>query len=261
MLQSDLERSERRPEEAYLHKLKRRYPGAFQAAKFAIGSAVGFFDTLIILTIGTYLLYGTLSAPHSAFSSPHFIALNILAFVIGVTVAFFINETLIVRLEGRKVSYDVISTANRLGKFQLIFLAGNLVMVAIQLLLLKTFSVPPVLGTIVGAVFAFPISYFFSMRFIWRINNGEFDLGHHQELFQRESRQNSSNKDNNLPNIYLHHDPVAALPERIVTVDGVYVVNVEENRFDIFPTDERSGETKIEFALKVDVSPEKSNGK
>lgn len=245
----------------FLHSWKEDYPQFFRAGKFAAGSAVGFFDTEIILTLGTYLIYGKFSAPPSAFSSPNFVALNVLAFVIGVTVAFFINEFLIVRLEGYEVKYDILGTASRLAKFQLFFLAGNLVTVGIELLLLKLLAIPPVVGVIIGAVVAFPLSYFFSMHFIWRIANGGFEQFSRQEDLQSKNfHDDSNNCRDGFPRIYFHHDPLTTLPERIVTANGgAYCLDVHENRFDVFSANDGTGETRIEFALRLEVCPEEEN--
>ncbi len=43
-------------------------------------------------------------------------------------------------------------------------------MVAIELLLMKEFSFPPAVGIVAGAIASFPLSYFFSIHFIWEIN-------------------------------------------------------------------------------------------
>ncbi len=227
-------------------RLIERYPSCLRAAKLAAGSGIGFLDTEIILTTGTYLLYGRQSTPPAAFYSPFFLALNIIAFVLGVTVAFFVSESLIFQGETRK-SYSIASILERLGKFQLIFLAGNLGMVAVEMLMLEELAFPPVLGIIVGAIVSFPISYFFSTRFVWQIRSNdsrvvcERSKGFGGYSSQRKIRQN-----------YLRN-PMGALPERILTPYGNYSLDVEEYHFDVFPDKE---ETKIEFAMKVDVARE-----
>ena len=224
-------------------QLKTRHPSAFTAVKFATGSAIGFLDTEIILTLGTLGLYGGLRAPTSALYSPYFIALNIFAFIVGVTVAFLINESLLVKREGYQFNYGLNALLVRLGKFQLIFLTGNMVMIAVELLLLKTLALPPVLGNFAGAFISFPVSYFFSMRFIWHLNGNE-EVGTQEKYRKRIAR------------LYLRRNPIADLPKRIVTQDRIYNLSVLENRFDISEAKGKREETRIEFAVKIDVFPE-----
>ncbi len=88
-----------------LHQISWQYPSVFRAAKFAAGSFVGFLDTEIILAAGTYFLYGKLSAPSFAFQSVQFVLINIISFVFGVTVTFFINNTLLIQNTGREINY------------------------------------------------------------------------------------------------------------------------------------------------------------
>jgi putative flippase GtrA len=166
------EKRQPRAKDGKIPRLMKRYAGLINAVKFATGSAIGFLDTEIILVVGSYFLYGKLSAPQSASSSASLWALNAAAFGIGVTVAFFVNEMLILRNEGGTWhKFGLWSILGRLVKFQLIFLTGNLIIVIVQLMLLREFSVPPYLGNIIGAIVSFPTSYFFSMRFVWSLNN------------------------------------------------------------------------------------------
>ena len=60
--------------------------------------------------------------------------------------------------------------ANRLGKFQLAYLLGNVVNILVALALLADLSLSPVYGNIVGAIAAYPISYFISMRIVWKLD-------------------------------------------------------------------------------------------
>ena len=149
--------------------LSRRYQTIFRTAKFATGSLVGFLDTEIMVTAGTFFLYGKSSAPSSAFHSAPFILINIIAFVTGVTVAFFINESLLIRHDVERINSGYQAILTRLGRFQLILLTSNLTMIAVELLMIKEFSFPPILSIVVGAIVSFPLSYFFSIRYIWTI--------------------------------------------------------------------------------------------
>lgn len=228
-----------------LRRLIERYPFIFRAAKFAGGSAIGFVETEIILMIGTYFLYGSLSAPPNAFSSLSFLALNIAAFVTGVTVAFFINETLIGHVKSPKINYDLLV---RLLKFQLIFLSGNLAMIAVELLMLREFAFLPILGIVVGAIATFPLSYFFSMRFVWQISRSDVKTvprgleAHEIEPCELQIK---------LHQIFLDN-PIYSLPERLLAPLGDYCLNVQKYRVCVFPGKDRR-ETRIEFSLKMDV--------
>ncbi len=132
------EKPSRSSEENKFRRFLRKYKGIFRASKFAAGSAIGFLDTEIILVLGTYLLYGKVTAPQSANSSPAFWALNAIAFAIGVTVAFFVNEMLMPRSTLESFPRPgPLNTIQRLVKFQLIFLTGNVIIIIVQLLLLR----------------------------------------------------------------------------------------------------------------------------
>jgi putative flippase GtrA len=152
-----------------LQKIKTKYFPLFHAAKFGIAVASGFLVTEIILTMGVFLAYKTLSVPSINSFAPTLIELNVIAFGVGVTVAFFLNEKITVneQVVNRRRARN---TVLRLLKYQLISLAGNIVTIAVQLVLLRALSVPPSLGNIVGGIISFPISYFFSMKVVWRIS-------------------------------------------------------------------------------------------
>ena len=185
-----------RSENHQLGQLEKRYRSWFAAAKLALGSGAGFLDTEITLTLGTYLLYHRFSAPAGAFYSPLFLGLNIFAFVVGVTVAFFITEPLILRDQDHKIKNNFPARLERLGKFQLLFLVGNLVMVAVQMFMLREFGFPPVFGNIVGAIVSFPVSYFSSMHFIWQLKGFDSDAisrnESEDELDEQEERGESA---------------------------------------------------------------------
>jgi GtrA-like protein len=65
-------------------------------------------------------------------------------------------------IEGRK------GLITRLLKYEGVNGAGNAVTVLVQLLLLNLLSFSPVLGNIIGAIIAYPVTYFISMRLVWR---------------------------------------------------------------------------------------------
>ena len=241
-----------KPEDSHgLRHFAKRYPSLFRAAEFAVGSGVGFLDTEIILILGTCLLYQQPNAPPSAFSSPPFVALNIFAFVFGVTVAFFIDESLILHGDRREISYNFHAILLRLCQFQLIFLAGNLMMTGVELLMLKEFGLPPVLGLIAGAIISFPVSYFFSIRYIWKIR------GNHPVIVQNRPQEIPVHLvgREQLPEILLD-DPISTPPDRITAPYGDYYLDVQECRFDVSPSAKEEAETRIDFSLKVDLDRE-----
>jgi putative flippase GtrA len=141
-----------------------------RVAKFAVASGVGFLVTEAILASGVMLLYHGTSVPANASSSPTLIGLNALAFGIGVTVAFIINERVTVKGEGEETRKGWTNWLVRWGKYQLAALLGNVVTVGVQLALLAAFSLSPIYGNIVGAIVSYPVSYVVSMRFVWKVH-------------------------------------------------------------------------------------------
>src|SRR5579872_312524 len=116
-----------------VNNLEKRFGALFRAAKFGIAGIVGFFVAELILTIGVYELYHNLNVQSSAYASPTLLELNVLAFGIGVTVSFFINEKITVNNEAeQKKSQGAKNTIIRLLKFQLVYLAGNAVTIGVQ---------------------------------------------------------------------------------------------------------------------------------
>ena len=245
----DLENAERsRPaEESRLRRVLKKYERAFRAGKFAAGSAIGFLDTEIILVLGTYLLYGKLSPPQAANSSPYFWALNAIAFAAGVTVAFFVNEMLISRSQaGSFARPSLWNTIQRLVKFQLIFLTGNVIIIIVQLLLLREFGIAPYVGNIIGAIVSFPASYFFSMHFVWNPNTSPPRTKPVQRKLTGKIRGGSkSTKD--------YERQIARQFPRF-TNDNVDI-EVHEYRLDVTHPFENT--VAIHFSLKLDVTPKK----
>jgi putative flippase GtrA len=150
-------------------RLKTKYSSIFHAAKFGIATAIGFLVTEILLSLGVYFVYHSFSVPSIDSFSTTLIELNAIAFFIGVSVAFFLNEKFTIGNKGARKS-GAGNTVIRLLKYQLVSLAGNIVTVLVQLALLRYFGVAPSLGNIIGAVLSFPISYFVSMKLVWRLS-------------------------------------------------------------------------------------------
>ena len=149
-----------------VRELDRKYH-FFRLAQFGIAGIVGFLVLEAILVAGLYVLFGNFNIPSNFASSPELLSLDIFASVIGVVVGFFVNERTTVRGIGRREKgwKDALV---RLGKFEGVYALGSAITIAVQLALLAWMSLPPAVGNIVGAVAAYPVSYFISMRFVWR---------------------------------------------------------------------------------------------
>ena len=144
-------------------------PATFRIAKFAVASGVGFLIAEAILVAGVIEFYHTTKVPGIS-SSPTILGLDALAFGIGVTAAFIINERVTVRGQGEERKGGRGTWLVRWGKYQLASLLGNVLIVAVQLALLATVLLSPVYGSIVGAVVSYPVTYAVSMRFVWRLH-------------------------------------------------------------------------------------------
>ena len=143
----------------------------FRAGMFGFASGIGFLIAEVILTIGVLVLFGSINVKTAVYASPSLLELNILALSIGVTVSFFINQSSTVRNRARPLanSDHLKDLVVRLLKFQLVSSAGNALIIGVQLLLLREFSISPSIGNIIGALISFPFSYFVSMRYVWKI--------------------------------------------------------------------------------------------
>jgi putative flippase GtrA len=149
-------------------EIDKRY-GILRAAKFGIAGAIGFLVAELIIIIGLYSIYGKANIPSTIYSSPSLLTLNIVAFVIGVTVGFFVNERITVRNVGEQKYGGIRNVGIRLIKFQGVYAIGNAITICVQLGLLRALSLSPAIGNIIGAVVAFPVSYFISMRVVWKL--------------------------------------------------------------------------------------------
>lgn len=137
-----------------------------RAAKFGVSVAIGFLAAEAIIIAGLYLAYGKPDVPSNDASSPTLLALDVFALVSGVIVGFFLNERTTVRGSARDKGAK--NTLVRLGKFEGVSALGNAITIGVQLALLGTFSLSPAIGNIIGAIVAYPPSYFISMRVVWR---------------------------------------------------------------------------------------------
>jgi len=149
-----------------VRELDRKYH-FFRLAQFGIAGIVGFLVLEAILVVGLYALYGNVNIPRDFASSPELLSLDVFASVIGVVVGFFVNERTTVRGMGRREK-GWKDTLVKLGKFEGVYAFGSAITIAVQLALLAWLSLSPAVGNIVGAVAAYPVSYFIAMRFVWR---------------------------------------------------------------------------------------------
>lgn len=139
-----------------------------RAAEFGAAGAVGFLVAEGVVLLGLYAIYGTTSISGSIYSSPELLALDIFAFVVGVTAGFIVNEKTTVRKVARAEKGGTKAVLSRLGRFQGVYALGNAITIGVQLALLAEFSLSPLLGNVAGAVAAYPVSYIVSMRVVWR---------------------------------------------------------------------------------------------
>jgi len=150
-----------------IRELDRKYK-IFRLAQFGIAGIVGFVVLEAILVAGLYAIHGNVNTPSNFASSPELLFLDILASVIGVVVGFFVNEKTTVRsLDMRGRGWKV--TLLRLGKFEGVYALGSAITIVVQLALLAWFALSPAIGNIVGAIIAYPVSYYMSMRVVWKI--------------------------------------------------------------------------------------------
>jgi putative flippase GtrA len=138
-----------------------------RAAKFGIAVGIGFLAAEAIIIVGLYIVYGRPDVPSNAASSPILLALDISALLSGAIVSFFLNEMTTVR--GTAPANGAKNTLVRLGKFEGVSALGNAISIGVQLGLLAAFSLSPAIGNVIGAIVAYPPSYFISMRLVWRV--------------------------------------------------------------------------------------------
>jgi len=142
--------------------------GVLRAVKFGVAGIIGFAVAEAIIIVGLFLINGTLEAPSGYSSSPSLLAVDVVAFVIGVTVGFFVNERTTVKDLPSRESGSA-GTAVRLAKYQGVYVVGNAITIGTQLALLAAFALSPAIGVLVGAEVAYPVSYAISMRFVWKV--------------------------------------------------------------------------------------------
>ena len=148
----------------------REKPNFPVVGKFAMVSGIGFLVSEAILAVEVLAYYHTTKVPSVASASVTILGMDVVAFVVGVTVAFFLNERFTAAVPREQRARDWKSVLFRWAKYQLAALLGNAILIGVQLALLGEFSVSPLAGTIIGAAISFPVSYIVSMRFVWGIH-------------------------------------------------------------------------------------------
>ncbi len=146
-------------------RLETRY-GIVKTLRFAIAGMLGFVVTEVMMTIGLLVFFGKLSIPHASFASPALLGLDVVSLLIGVTASFFVNERITIHVPKGEKGGEA-SRFRRLVKFQVVSGIGNTGIVVVQLFLLATLEVSPLLGSIVGAIVTYPLVYYISIRYVW----------------------------------------------------------------------------------------------
>ena len=139
---------------------------AVKVLQFGLASALGFVVAEAILIIGVIAIFRAVDVPGFAASSRTILGLDILAFGIGVTVAFAINEK-VTFTRREVVGNGKKSRIYRWGKYQVASLFGNVIIVFVQLMLLGLISLSPVIGNVAGAIVSYPMTYALSTHFVW----------------------------------------------------------------------------------------------
>lgn len=152
-----------------LEEVDRRYE-ILRVAKFGVATGAGFLVVEAILVVGMLLFYHTTQVPSVAFSSSTLLGLTALAFGVGATVAFLVNERVAFKNKSKKSRRARSSWLARWGRYQLAALFGNAVIVVIQLSLLATISLSPASGHIIGSIVTYPLSYVISSHFVWGVS-------------------------------------------------------------------------------------------
>ena len=143
--------------------------GLVRAVEFGVAGIVGFLAAEAIIVAGLFLAYGSVAVPGGFSSSPMLLSIDVVAFLVGVTVGFFVNEWTTVKDAPNRENDGRRGVLMRLAKYQGVYVLGNAITIGTQLLLLAGFSLSPAVGVMVGAVVAYPVSYAISMRFVWKI--------------------------------------------------------------------------------------------
>jgi len=142
--------------------------GVFRMAKFGMAQLIGFLIAEGVLALSLMSYYHNFWVPQDSYSSPLLIGLNLLAFVVGVAVAFCINEMVNIRVQAHGAQGRASGVFFRFLKYQAVNGAGKPIILVVELVLLALLGVSPVLGLMVGAMICYPVMYLASMHFVWQ---------------------------------------------------------------------------------------------
>lgn len=130
---------------------------AIRGSKFSLVSLLSFGIEEFVLGGGIYLI-----------GTAYLVPINVAAVFTSVAVGFMLNENWTVRNEGFHGGM-LPGLIWRLFKFEVVYAAGSALGIIVQLLIYHNFGLHPVLSNIVGALAAYPLNYFTSMLYVWRI--------------------------------------------------------------------------------------------
>jgi uncharacterized protein (TIRG00374 family) len=152
--------------EKEIMKLGSRY-SVVKTSRFAIAGAVGLGVSEIILTIGFIVFYRNLSFQLASFALPALLGLDAVSLVIGISACFFIIERITVHVS-KTVKGEAANRYVEFLKFLAVSGVGSTVIIAVQLVLLATLGVSPLLGIIMGAAVIYPVVYLISIKYFWK---------------------------------------------------------------------------------------------
>lgn len=124
--------------------------------KFLIAGIGGFLVSELIIILGLWIFGIRMTIP-----------VIVVAGILSITFGFAVNEKW--SMADSPVVRTLFPTMVRLGKFQLVYLLGNIVSWATMLILLRFFSLSPAYGNIPGSVVAVPVNYLVSAKLVWKL--------------------------------------------------------------------------------------------
>lgn len=127
-----------------------------RSVKYAVSGFIGFLMVEFI----TYVLFHLAGLPNLWAVTPAFLA--------GIAVEFSMDEFWTTRNQGIHTA-GASAFFYRMGKFEVLNLAGTTLAIFLQYLLFIMFTLTPLIGNIIGSAFAFPLNYYIQMRSTWKI--------------------------------------------------------------------------------------------
>lgn len=96
------------------------------------------------------------------------IPIDVIAAASSIAVGFFLNDAWTTKNAGFHPK-GAGKTALRLIVYEGVYAIGNVIAISIQLFLLYTYNVNPLIGNFAGAIVATPFNYLVTMKVVWRI--------------------------------------------------------------------------------------------